>query len=72
MCQNVPDNDILQQISFNLQYLFNARERTHHAVHRLSFILLIINFFTDLLFLRTSQQVTINLEREDISFIHTN
>ena len=30
----------LQQLSFNLQYLFNARKRTHHKLHRLCFILL--------------------------------
>ena len=30
----------LQQLSFNLQYLFNARKRTHHKLHRLSFVLL--------------------------------
>ena len=44
------DNDTLQQISFNPQYLFNAREGTHHTLHRLSFILLIRNLFTDRLF----------------------
>ena len=30
MYENVQD-DTLQQISFNLQYLFNACERTHHT-----------------------------------------
>ena len=39
------DNDTSQQISFNLQYLFNAPERMHHIFQRLSFILLIRNFF---------------------------
>ena len=50
MYENVLDNDALQQMSFNLQYLFNARERTHHTLHRLSFILPIRNLFTDLSF----------------------
>ena len=50
MYENVQSNDTLQQKSFNPQYLFNARERTHDTLHHLFFILLIRNFFTDILF----------------------
>ena len=42
--------DTLQQILSSLQHLFHARERMHHTLHRFSFILLIRNLFTDLLF----------------------
>ena len=50
MGYNVQDMDTLQQISFNLQYLFNARERTNHTFCRLSFIPLIRHLLTNLLF----------------------
>ena len=64
--------DTLQQVLSNPQYLFNAHERMHHTLHRFSFILLIRNLFTDLLFSTYELTGDHKFRERSISFIQTN
>ena len=50
MYQKVQDNDTFQQMSFNLQYLYNASERTYHNTPPSLLNLLIRNFSPGFLF----------------------